>query len=126
MATLTTTTTSTDRRFLLSDNFVSIMGVIDSTVTDAAHTGYTYILRGGLALTRNTTDGIWYATASGDTYDGILYADVDLKDGDTVNDASDHTGNIIIAGAFDAGQILGVNAFASPNNRLLVLPTATG
>jgi len=126
VATLTTTTTSTDRRFLLSDNFVSIQGVIDSTVTDAAHTGYTHILRGGLALTRNTTDGIWYATAAGDTYDGVLYADVDLKDGDTANDASDHTGSIIIAGAFDGEQLLGVDEDASPNNRLMVLPTATG
>jgi hypothetical protein len=103
------------------------MGVIDSTVTDAAHTGYTHILRQGLALTRKASDGIWYATVSGDTYDGILYAEVDLKDGDTSNDATDHTGNIVIAGAVDAGQILGIHAdVTGVNNRLLVLPTATG
>ena len=117
----TTTSTATDRWFLLSDNFVSVEGIVASGAVDSAHTGKTHILRPGLALTFNTASGQWFNTVSGDTYDGILLNEVDLKDGDTTNSSTAHPGAVVVIGAVASGQLLGIHAsVAGPHARLLV------
>lgn len=119
----TTHKTATDRYFLASENYVSVMGILDATVSDTAHTNKTHILRPGLCLTNS--GGKWYLT-DGTTFtatQGVLFQELDMKDGDTANSQTDHMGPIVVAGAVVSGQLL--NYSGTLHSRFYVVTTGT-
>ena len=120
----TTTKTATDRYFLASENYVSVMGILDSTVSDTAHTSKTHILREGICL--HNSGGKWYRTdgSTHTTTEGVLFASVDMKDGDSSNSQTDHPAPIVVIGAVISGQLL--EHSGTMNNRIYVVSTWTG
>tara|TARA_Y100000310_G_scaffold312814_1_gene360495 strand:- start:655 stop:1038 length:384 start_codon:yes stop_codon:yes gene_type:complete len=127
MANYTTTKTATGRWFLLSDNYVSVQGVIYSGTTDTNSPDRTTVLRPGLSLTYDSVNGYWENTASGDTYNGILLDEVDLLNGDTSNSVANMSGVIVVAGVVAEDQLLDVHVSATgPSDRLMVHASGTG